>query len=105
MGQLEEIALIEQIHLDRAGIDELADGAALQRRDPVHAVTLLQGLDLFLGDHPAIAHHNDRLQGKALFEFVHLSMSVSGSAVLPGKTEIATGRPRASVSRPSLTCE
>jgi hypothetical protein len=57
--ELEEVALVEEPHLDAPVLHEPANRARLERRDPRSAVHLLERVDLLLRDHPAVAHQHE----------------------------------------------
>ena len=72
VGKLEQIALVEQVHLDRPGLHELANRPALERRDPRRPRTFAQDIDLLLGDHPAVPDQDHRFQRKILLQLIDL---------------------------------
>jgi H+-transporting ATPase len=66
VGQLEEVTLVEEPHLELAPGEQVAHRARLEGRDPVHAVEGSQGGDLRLRDHPPVPHHHELLNPKPL---------------------------------------
>ena len=69
---LKEIALIEEAQLQRTGLNERADLATLQGRDPGHALDALDLADRFVRDHAAISHQHHTLKSKGLLELCDL---------------------------------
>src|SRR5205823_10116371 len=61
--ELEQVALVEQVHLQRAALEQGADLAALERGDPAEVLTT-QLLDRGLADHAAVADHHDVAQAE-----------------------------------------
>ena len=72
MGQLEQITLVEQIHLQRAAVEELVNRLWAKGRDPVDPLEVTQDVDLFLGDHAAVADQDETLQTELLSDFGEL---------------------------------
>lgn len=72
MGELEQVALIEESPLDGPGLDQLADRLRAQRRDPVDAVDRAQCIDLLVGDHPPVPDQGQPLDPELLSELLHL---------------------------------
>src|SRR5262249_45502674 len=71
---LGEIALIEQRELQGATFGgELLDGRRAQCGDPVEPGRLEVAFDARLGDHPAVADHDDTFEPEALFELGDLT--------------------------------
>ena len=66
MGHFEQVALVEQTELDVATIDELANGAGPEGRNPIDTVFLLELIDLLLRNHSAITHQDDLFDPEGL---------------------------------------
>ena len=64
MGKLEQIALVEQIGLQHAVSGKTADGAGLQRGDPVDTGHEPDRLDGLLRDHAAVPDDHQFVDGK-----------------------------------------
>ena len=69
--ELEQVALVEQVHLQGAVVQQAADLAALQRGDPAEAFGL-QLLDRSLRDHAAIADQHHVVQAELAAQLVGL---------------------------------
>ena len=92
--ELEEIPFIEEPQLQRAGLDEAADLAALQGGDPRQPVDVLELTDRLVRDHAAIPDENDTLETEGLFELYHLwHQGVSCPPSLPSYTDTEIGQP------------
>jgi hypothetical protein len=66
---LGEIAIVEQRQLQGATFGgELLDGGRAQRSDPVEPGRLELSFDASLGDHPAVADHDNAFEPEALLE-------------------------------------
>src|ERR1700692_4067556 len=70
-AQLEQIALIEQVHLKMPLLEQRTDRCALERRDPADAVGLAHLVDGLLRDHTPIANHDHALNAEVLAQLVH----------------------------------
>ena len=64
----------------RLVVDERADRAGLQRRDPRDAVHVLERVDLLLRDHPAVADQHELVDAEALAHLVHRGQQRLGVA-------------------------
>ena len=68
MGDLGEVLLVEQAHLQRAGVGgQRGDLRGAQRGQPAHPAELLQGGDAGGGDHAAVPDHHHVLQREGVF--------------------------------------
>ncbi len=63
-GDLGQVLLVKQRELQRAADQQLLDLRRFQRRDPAHPVSRGEQIDVGLGDHSAITHHDHPLQAK-----------------------------------------
>lgn len=68
MGQLEQVALIEQAHLQDTAVQQFPDPPGLQGTDPVHPLDVLERIDLLLGDHSPIAHQHEVLDPEGILD-------------------------------------
>ena len=58
VGELEQVAFIEQPQLQGFTLDQRPDLPALERRDPAQSGALAQRLDMRLSDHALVAHQH-----------------------------------------------
>ena len=72
MGELEQIALIEQAQLQGAALHQGADLRTLERGDPGQPVERAQGVDRFVRDHPPIPDQHQTMEGKLLPQLIDL---------------------------------
>jgi hypothetical protein len=79
VGELEQVALVEQPQLQRVLAYEAADLPALECGDPTRACRLAQGVDLGLADHAPIADQHHLVQTEVGVELLHLGSSVFAS--------------------------
>ena len=90
-GQADEIALVEIFGLHLPFL-QTGDGPAFERRDPALRPPFAHGLDLHVGDnHARSPTMVSEAMPKLSRAFSTCGKSVLGSAVLPSKTETATG--------------
>ena len=68
IGQLEQVALIEQAHLQRAALQQCPNRSRLEGGDPVDVLDVAQGLDLRLADHPALPDQHHAVEPEVLTE-------------------------------------
>ena len=67
-ADLGEVALVEEAQLERALLDQTADGGRPQGADPVDAAALPEALDARAGEHAPIARQHEVLQAEASLE-------------------------------------
>src|SRR6202521_1756964 len=72
MRDFEQVALVEQTELDVPPVDELSNRARPERGNPIHPLSLFEGVYLLLPNHAAIPHDNELIDGKRLLQFFDL---------------------------------
>jgi len=72
MGELEEVAFVEQAQLQGAAFHQGADRPSLQRGDPRDALKLLQCFDLLLADHTPIADQDHFVDAELIADLGNL---------------------------------
>ena len=85
MGELEQIAFIEQIGLDLLVIDQHPDCAAFECGNPVDAIAMAELVDRLLRDHAAVADDHQPLDAKVLSQPPHLrqeGLAIAGIAIM-----------------------
>src|SRR6266704_3541396 len=71
-ADLGQILLVQQRELQGPLLHQFANRPAGQRRDPTNTRTLLEFVDLWLGEHPTIPNEHHPLQPKSLSQFLRL---------------------------------
>jgi hypothetical protein len=83
MGELKQIAFIEEIGLHMLVINEHAERATLKRGNRVDTIGLADLVDGLLRDHAAIADDDQLFDAKALPQPLHFRQNVSQSLLMP----------------------
>src|SRR4030088_3065494 len=95
MGELEQVAFIEEIGLDMLVIDQHLDCATLECSNPIDAVGLADLLDCPLRDHAAVADDHHLLDTKVLSQPLHLrqeGLAIAGIAIMHADRNRAAAR-------------
>mgnify|MGYP000567722867 CR=1 FL=1 len=71
-AEFDQVAFVEQPHLQMPLLDQGADRGALERTDPTDALGLAHLGDDLLRDHAAVAHHHQLPDAEALAQALHL---------------------------------
>ena len=112
VGDLGKVLGVEQAHLQRPVVGgQGGDLRGAQRGDPPEigcgvgiVVEFTQGGDAGLCDHAAVTHQHQLVEREGSRITWTISVNATGSAVLPGNTRAATGRPAGSVRMPYSIC-
>ncbi|MGK0184492.1 MAG: hypothetical protein ACI9R3_000264 [Verrucomicrobiales bacterium] len=58
--------MVEEIHLDRATVDELLDGLGAQRPNPIDSFDVSDRVDLLLGQHSPVSNQDEAFDPELL---------------------------------------
>ena len=72
--QLEQVALVEEPHLNRTASDKLLDRLGTKRSDPIDTLDLPQHAHPLFGDHPAVAHQHKPFNAEHLSDLLDLRL-------------------------------